>query len=188
MRDRRGRRLELSSPIPSLLRPTAVQTSRNSLWRQREKRIICRQARYGGELRAMRAMTAILGGLKDVIFGRLTLFAIANLIVAGTITFFAAHAALDFVLPLIPDAEGLLGYASMAGSLLASVVVVVIALALSPAISMVVGGILFDFAAERVEKKIGAPKARQVPIQEGIANGARIALPALALNLIAIPL
>jgi CysZ protein len=136
----------------------------------------------------MRAMAAILGGLKDVIFGRLTLFALANLIVAGTITFFAAHAALDYVLPLIPDYEGLLGYASMAGSLLASVVVVVIALALSPAISMVVGGVMFDFAAERVEKKIGAPKARQVPIQEGIANGARIALPALALNLIAIPL
>jgi uncharacterized protein involved in cysteine biosynthesis len=134
-----------------------------------------------------KAFAAILGGLKDVIFGRLTLFAIANLVIAGTITYFAAYAALDFVLPLIPDAEGLLGYATMAGSLLASVVVVVIALALSPAISMVVGGVLFDFAAERVEKKIGAPKARAVPIQEGIWNGVRIALPALALNLIAIP-
>lgn len=136
----------------------------------------------------MRAMTAILGGLKDVIFGRLTLFAIANLIVAGTMTFFAARAALAYVLPLIPDMEGWLGYLSMAGSLVASVVVVVIALALSPAISMVVGGVLFDFAAERVEKKIGAPKARQVKIQEGVWNGVRIALPALALNLIAIPL
>jgi CysZ protein len=135
-----------------------------------------------------KAFAAILGGLKDVIVGRLTLFAIANLIVAGTITFFAAHAALDLVLPLIPDMEGWLGYLSMAGSLLASVVVVVIALALSPAVSMVVGGVMFDFAAERVEKKIGAPKARQVPIQEGIGNGVRIALPALALNLIAIPL
>lgn len=136
----------------------------------------------------MRAMTAILGGLKDVIFGRLTLFAIANLIVAGTITVFAARAALSFVLPLIPDLQGWLGYVSMAGSLAASVVVVVIALALSPAISMVVGGVLFDFAAERVEKKIGAPKARLVPIQEGLLNGVRIALPALALNVVVIPL
>lgn len=136
----------------------------------------------------MRAMTAILGGLKDVIFGRLTLFAIANLIVAGTITFFAARAALDFIVPLVPDWEGWLGYLSMAGSFVTSVLVIVIALALSPAISMAVGGILFDLAAERVEKKIGAPKARQVPIQEGLMNGARIALPALALNLIAIPL
>jgi uncharacterized protein involved in cysteine biosynthesis len=136
----------------------------------------------------MRAVTAILGGLKDVIFGRLTLFAIANLIVAGTITVFAARAALGYVLPLIPDLEGWLGYASMAGSFVAGVVVVVLALALSPAISMIVGGVIFDLAAERVEKKIGAPKARVVPIQEGIRNGARIALPALALNLIVIPL
>jgi CysZ protein len=136
----------------------------------------------------MRAMTAILGGLKDVIFGRLTLFAIANLVVAGTITVFAARAALGYVLPLIPDLEGWLGYASMAGSFVAGVVVVVLALALSPAISMIVGGVIFDLAAERVEKKIGAPKARVVPIQEGIRNGARIALPALALNLIVIPL
>lgn len=134
-----------------------------------------------------KAFAAILGGLKDVIFGRLTLFALANLFVAGTITFFAARAALAYVLPLIPDAEGLLGYATMAGSLLASVVVVVIALALSPAISMIVGGLLFDFAAERVETKIGAPKARAVPIQEGVWNGVRIALPALLLNVIAIP-
>ncbi|OQW55828.1 MAG: hypothetical protein A4S17_05850 [Proteobacteria bacterium HN_bin10] len=136
----------------------------------------------------MRAVTAILGGLKDVIFGRLTLFAIANLIVAGTITVFAARAALGYVLPLIPDLEGWLGYASMAGSFVAGVVVVVLALALSPAISMIVGGVIFDLAAERVEKKIGAPKARVVPIQEGIRNGALIALPALALNLIVIPL
>jgi uncharacterized protein involved in cysteine biosynthesis len=136
----------------------------------------------------MRAVTAILGGLKDVIFGRLTLFAIANLVVAGAITVFAARAALGYVLPLIPDLEGWLGYASMAGSFVAGVVVVVLALALSPAISMIVGGVIFDLAAERVEKKIGAPKARVVPIQEGIRNGARIALPALALNLIVIPL
>lgn len=135
-----------------------------------------------------KAFAAILGGLKDVIFGRLTLFAIANLVVAATITVFAARAGLKYLVPLIPDSGGWLGYISMAGSFVASVAVVVLAIALSPAISMVVGGALFDFAAERVEKKIGAPKARQVPIQEGLLNGARIALPALALNLIAIPL
>jgi len=132
-------------------------------------------------------MTAILGGLKDVIFGRLTLFAILNLAVAATITFFAARAGLQYLVPLIPDSQGWLGYLSMAGSFVASVGVVVLAIALSPAISMVVGGVLFDFAAERVEKKIGAPKARQIKLSEGIGNGVRIALPALALNLLAIP-
>lgn len=135
-----------------------------------------------------RAMTAVLGGLKDVIFGRLTWLALINLIVAGTITFFAARAGLQFLVPLVPDASGWLGYISMAGSAVASFVVVVLAIALSPAISMVVGGVMFDFAAERVEKKIGAPKARAVPIQEGLLNGLRIALPALALNLLVIPL
>lgn len=135
-----------------------------------------------------RAFAAILGGLKDVIFGRLTLFAIVNLIIAATITIFAARAGLDYIVPFIPDSGGWLGYVSTAGSFVASVAVIVLAIALSPAISMVVGGVLFDFAAERVEKKIGAPKARQVPIQEGLLNGLRIAAPALALNLIAIPL
>lgn len=134
------------------------------------------------------AFAAILGGLKDVIFGRLTWLALVNLIVAGTITFFAARAGLSYLVPLIPDSGGWLGYISMAGSFVASVAVVVLAIALSPAISMVVGGVLFDFAAERVEKKIGAAKARAVPLQEGVLNGVRIAAPALALNLIVIPL
>ena len=135
-----------------------------------------------------RAMAAILGGLKDVIFGRLTLFALANLIVALTITVFAARAGLTYLVPLVPDGGGWLGYLSMAGSMVASIVVIVLAVALSPAVSMVVGGMLFDFAAERVEKKIGAPKGRIVPIQEGLLNGLRIALPALLLNLLVIPL
>jgi uncharacterized protein involved in cysteine biosynthesis len=133
------------------------------------------------------AFAAILGGLKDVIFGRLTLLALVNLIVALTLTILLARAGLTYLVPLIPDSEGWLGYVTMAGSFAASIVVVVLAIALSPAVSMIVGGLLFDVAAERVEKKIGAPKARAVPLHEGVFNGVRIALPALALNLIAIP-
>lgn len=134
------------------------------------------------------AFAAILGGLKDVIFGRLTWLALINLIVALTITIFLARAGLTLLVPLIPDGEGWLGYLTMAGSMAASIGVIVLAVALSPAISMVVGGVLFDFAAERVEKKIGAPKARAVPLSEGIWNGVRIAIPALLLNLVAMPL
>jgi len=135
-----------------------------------------------------KAFAAILGGLKDVIFGRLTWLALANLIVAAAVTIFAARAGLQHIVPLIPDGGGWLGYVSMAGSMVASVAVIVLAIALSPAISMLVGGALFDIAAERVEKKIGAPKARAVPLQQGLLNGVRIALPALGLNLLAIPL
>lgn len=135
----------------------------------------------------MRALAAIAGGLKDVLFGRLALMALLNLVVAATLTVLAAGAVIRYVVPLIPDGSGWLANVSDAGEFLASVAVVVLAIALSPAISMVVGGVLFDFAAERVEKKIGAPKARAVPLHEGIGNGLRIALPALFFNLLAIP-
>ena len=135
-----------------------------------------------------KAFAAIAGGLKDVLFGRLTLMALLNLIVAVTLTVLAAGAVIRYVVPLIPDGSGWLANVSEAGEFLASVGVVVLAVALSPAISMVVGGVLFDFAAESVEKKIGAPKARAVPLHEGIGNGLRIALPALLLNLVVIPL
>ena len=134
-----------------------------------------------------RAMAAIAGGVKDVAFGRLTLLALLNLVVAVTLTVIAAGAIIRYAVPLIPDGSGWLANVSTAGEFLASVAVVVLAVALSPAISMVVGGVLFDIAAERIEKKIGAPKARAVPLHEGIWNGVRIALPALFLNLIAIP-
>lgn len=136
----------------------------------------------------MRAFAAIAGGLKDVLFGRLTLLALLNLAVAVTLTVLAAGAVIRYVVPLIPDGSGWLANVSDAGEFLASVAVVVLAIALSPAISMVVGGVMFDFAAERVEKKIGAPKARAVPLHEGVWNGVRIALPALLLNLVVIPL
>ncbi len=136
----------------------------------------------------MRVMTAILGGLKDVIFGRLTLLAILNLIIAVTLTILAAGALIKYVVPLIPDGGGWLANVTTMGEFVASVAVVVLAIALSPAISMLVGGLLFDVAAERVEKKIGAPAARAVPLHQGLLNGARIALPALILNLLVIPL
>lgn len=134
-----------------------------------------------------KAFAAILGGLKDVIFGRLTGLAILNLIIAATLTALAAGALIRYVVPLIPEGGGWLGYVSTAGEFVAGVAVIVLAVALSPAVSMLVGGVLFDIAAERVEKKIGAPKARAVPLHEGVLNGVRIALPALAFNLIAIP-
>jgi CysZ protein len=134
-----------------------------------------------------KAIKAVAGGLKDVFFGRLTLLALLNLAIAVTLTVLAARAAIKYLVPLIPDGTGWLASVSTAGEFLASVAVVVLAVALSPAISMLVGGVLFDFAAEQVEKKIGAPKARAVPLHEGAWNGLRIALPALLLNLAAIP-
>ncbi|MGE0743100.1 MAG: EI24 domain-containing protein [Hyphomonadaceae bacterium] len=134
-----------------------------------------------------KVFAAILAGLKDVVFGRLTWLALINLVVAATIVASAATAIIRTVVPLIPDGAGWLANVSVAGEFAASVAVIVVAIALSPAVSMVVGGVLFDYAAERVEKAIGAPPAQPVPLHQGVLNGVRIALPALALNLIAIP-
>jgi CysZ protein len=136
-----------------------------------------------------KVVAAIAGGLKDVFFGRLTLLALLNFMIAVTLTATAAWAIITYAVPLIPNGGGWVRYVSQGGELLASLVVVVLAIALSPAISMIVGGVLFfDIAAERVEKKIGAPKGRIVPVHQALWNNLRIALPALVLNLIAIPL
>lgn len=135
----------------------------------------------------IKAFSAILLALKDVIFGRLTLLALINLVLAGAVTGSAAVGAIRYLIPLIPDAQGWIGTMLDAGQFALSVAAVVLAVALSPAASMFIGGMLFDFAAERVEKRIGAPAARRPSIVSGLATGARIALPALLLNLIAIP-
>lgn len=135
-----------------------------------------------------RAAGAILGGVRDVVFGRLTLLAILSLILALTLTGSAAFAIIRYAVPLIPEGTGWLAYLSTAGEVAASILLVVLAIALSPAASLFIGGFLFDVAAERVEKAIGAPKARNVPLAEGVASGLKIALPALLLNLLVIPL
>jgi uncharacterized protein involved in cysteine biosynthesis len=135
-----------------------------------------------------KVVAAIAGGVKDVIFGRLTWLALLNFLIALTLTSATAWALITHVVPLIPDGGGWLRYLSTAGEFAASVAVAVLAIALSPAISMIVGGLFFDVAAERVEKKIGAPQARAVPVLENLWNNLRIALPALVLNLAAIPL
>ncbi len=136
----------------------------------------------------MNAASAILGGLGDVFRGRLSWLAALNLAVAVAITAAAAWAAMRYVVPLIPEGAGWLSYLSTAGEFAASFVVVVLALVLSPGVSMAVGGALFDIAAARVEKAVDLPEGRLVPIHEGLLNGLRIAWPALLLNLVSLPL
>ena len=135
-----------------------------------------------------KAFAAILGALTDVIFGRLTLLALINLVLAGVIAGSAVVGAVRYIAPLIPEGEGWIGFFLDTAQFLVGAGSIVLAIALSPAASMFVGGLLFDFAAERVEKAIGAPPARAGSILTGIANGVRIALPALFLNLLVVPL
>ncbi|MGE0047146.1 MAG: EI24 domain-containing protein [Hyphomonadaceae bacterium] len=134
-----------------------------------------------------RPFEAIGAGLKDVFLGRLTALALINLLIAGVLVGGGAWAAVTQLPPLIPDGEGWVRYFSRAGEWVAGIGGVIVAAALSPGISMMVGGWLFDIAAERVERAIGAPGARRVGLIEGVWNGFRIAIPAFFLNLIALP-
>ncbi len=136
----------------------------------------------------MQAAAAILGGLADVFRGRLSWLAAANLVAALVIVCVLAWAGMHFLVPLIPMGSGGLAYLSGAGSFAASVAVVVLAAALSPGVSMAVGGALFDVAAARVERDIGLAEGRATPPHEGLRNGLRIAWPALLLNLVSLPL
>mgnify|MGYP000851919170 CR=1 FL=1 len=135
-----------------------------------------------------RALAAIGAAIKDVISGRLTLLALVNLVLAGAITGSAAAAAIKYLIPLIPHATGWLGALFNASHFALSALAIVLAIALSPAASMFVGGMLFDLAASRVEKAIGAPPARKVSLFEGLITGLRLAIPSLLLNLLVSPL
>lgn len=135
-----------------------------------------------------RAVTAIAAALKDVVFGRLTLLALVNLVLAGAITGSAVIAAIHYIEPLIPHATGWLGWVFGTARFLLGAGSVVLGIALSPAASMFIGGLLFDFAADRVEKAIGAPPARKPSLIEGFITGIRIAIPSLLLNIIAAPI
>ena len=135
-----------------------------------------------------RALVAITQAIKDVVFGRLTFLALINLVLASAATGAAALALIRYLIPLIPEGEGWLGFAFNASEVALSVGAAVLAVAISPAVSMLIGGMLFDFAAERVEKAIGAPPARKASLLEGLGNGVRIAIPALLLNLLCAPL
>lgn len=134
------------------------------------------------------AFSAIGGALKDVVFGRLTLLAIFNLILAGVISGSAVVAAIHYITPLVPHAQGWIGFLYDTARFLLGAGSIALGIALSPAASMFVGGLLFDFAAQRVEKAIGAPAVRKVSLLEGIFTGIRIAIPSLFLNLLVAPL
>lgn len=136
----------------------------------------------------MLAANAIGGALKDILSGRLTLLALFNLVLAGAISAGAVVASIHYLTPLVPHATGWLGFFYDTARFLLGAGSIALGIALSPAMSMFVGGLLFDHAAVRVEKAIGAPAARKVSPLEGLFTGLRMAIPSLLLNLLVAPL
>jgi CysZ protein len=134
------------------------------------------------------AVGSIRAAFRDIFSARLGGLALLCISVALAGTIGAAWAAFRFLGPLIPEGTGAVGVAYTIAHWLAGAGIVVVAIVLAPAVSMVAGGGLFDVAAARVEKAIGAPEGRGVPALKGSFNGLRIALPALFFNVIVIPL
>jgi uncharacterized protein involved in cysteine biosynthesis len=135
-----------------------------------------------------RPIAAIGGALSDIVGGRLMPLAIVNLALAGALTAGAAIAAIHYIAPLVPHAVGWLGWLYDALRLTLGAGAIVLGIALSPGVAMFIGGLLFDSAASRVEKAIGAPNPRRTGLAEGIVSGVRMAIPSLLLNLLASPL
>jgi uncharacterized protein involved in cysteine biosynthesis len=136
----------------------------------------------------MRPLAAIGGAFGDILGGRLTLLAIVNLVLAGAISGAGAVAAIHYLVPLIPHTTGWVGFLFDAARFVASVGAFILGIAISPAASLFIGGLLFDAAASRVEKALGAPSPRKVGLLEGVWTGLRMAIPSLLLNLLVLPL
>lgn len=135
-----------------------------------------------------RPVAAIGSAIGDILGGRLTVLAIINLVLAGVISAGAAIAAIHYLVPLIPHATGWLGWIYGALRFVLSLGAFALGIVLSPVAAMFVGGLLFDAAASRVEKAIGAPSPRKGGCLEGLLNGIRMAIPSLLLNLLVLPL
>ena len=135
-----------------------------------------------------KAIAAIAGAVGDILGGRLTLLALINLVLAGAISGASAVALIHYITPLIPHAEGGLGFLYDAARFVFGVGAVVLGIAVSPAVSMLIGGVLFEYAVGRVEKAIGAPTPRKPSFFEGLWIGVRLAVPSLLLNLLVLPL
>ncbi len=133
-------------------------------------------------------LAAIAGGIKDTFGGRLGGLAALCFVAAVAATAIAAWAGFRFLIPLLPEGEGWTAYLWNAAEFLSGAGVVILAIVLSPTISMIVGSMLFDIAAERIEKDVGLPKGRMVSIGEGLLNGFRIAWLPLVLNIVTLPL
>lgn len=135
-----------------------------------------------------KTFSAISGAFGDILFGRLTLLALVNLVLAGAISGASAVALIHYVTPLIPHAQGLLGLVFDAARFVFGAGAVILGIAVSPAASMLIGGVLFEYAVGSVEKAIGAPTPRKPSFFEGLWNGVRLAIPSLLLNLIVTPI
>jgi CysZ protein len=130
-------------------------------------------------------------GLSDLFSQTLFRLLLLSMAIAASLLAGAVWVVTRFVVPLIPDWQGRLGSAAEATASGAAIILAfVVALVLWPIVAMIVSGLFFDVAADRLEAKILPENRRGKPPSPlaGLSAGLRFASVSIPLNLLAIPL
>ncbi len=135
---------------------------------------------------ASKTLAAVLGAFADVFGPPLRGLALLCAALATALIAALVWAALTYLVPLIP----LTGWPGLIAEGIASLGVVALSVVLAPLVTMIVGGVLLDVAAERVEKARfpADPPGQGLAPPKSIAASARIAALALPVNLLTLPL
>jgi len=126
----------------------------------------------------------MLGAARDLVSSRLRWLAVFVVLLAFSLTAGTAWAVLHYVLPLISADSGWLGSALQIVRWLAGAAIVVLALLLSPSVSMLVGGFVFDTAAARVETALAIEVGRAAPFLDGLV----VSLVSVVISVVTVPL
>ncbi|MBU6407500.1 MAG: EI24 domain-containing protein [Alphaproteobacteria bacterium] len=134
----------------------------------------------------MRGAALVLGAASDVFGQPLRGIGVLCAGLAITLIVGLVWAALTYLVPLIPW-QGWVGFGAEAA---ASVAVVALAVVLAPLVAMILGGVLLDVAAGRVERLRfpDEPGGKSLALPQALAAALRIGCVALPLNLLALPL
>ena len=129
------------------------------------------------------------GAVGDVFGEPLRGLALIAALIAIPLLAAAATGAVAYLIPLIPSLPGVLGWLTGLVKFIADLGAIGIGILLWPAVSMFIGGALFDVAAERVEKQRfpADPPGKPPSFGDGLGHAFATALPTLGLNLLALP-
>lgn len=137
-----------------------------------------------------KALAASAGGFADLASQELRGLVLASVALAALLLAGVVWAVGTYAIPLIPDWAGWWGQAAeVAASGAAFVVTIALCLALWPLVAMVVSGLFFDVAADRLEKRLPPHLRGRAPDPlTGLLAGLRFASVSVPLNLLALPL
>jgi CysZ protein len=144
----------------------------------------------------MRAILgAMWGAIGDLLGKPLRGFLLISALGAAALLAGLTAAVIVFLVPAIAALHPAIGGwrpAWLAGGaeIAAGAGAIIVAVALWPLVALMIGGMLFESAAERIEtmRFPADPPGRKIPFAEALGNTARLAPPAIALSLATLPL